>query len=195
MNRRVRAFVFNYLLRPPLLVAGSVVRLLYWSLYGWWGEKRYLARAQRMLTEEIVAEFSFLFDEHNAKVIPIEETNSRILAGWSFVTLSVEGLLLRFVPWRDTRQVHVASENMPGQWQDLSEVLDVIDPENSHDHSIVAFRDAARILRRDWLLVKAALSSERYPAVRKQLEQGHRVAMASAKMMENEINRRLYPDK
>jgi hypothetical protein len=195
VDRGVRAFIFNYVVRPPLLIIGSLVRVMYWSLYGWWGEKRYLAKAQKKLTEQIVAEFSFLFEEHNAKLIPNEAAGNRMLAGWSFVTLSVEGLLLRFIPWRDTRQVHIASEHHPRDWQDLSELLNVIDPNNSHNHSIVVFQDAARILKKDWNLVKEAFSPERYPAIKNQLEQEHRFAMAATRLVQNEINRRLYPDK
>jgi hypothetical protein len=194
VNRRTRAVIFNYGVRPPLLIIGGIVRSLYWLLYGWWGEKRYLAKAQKKLTEQIEREFSFLFDEHKAKIIPNERTGDRMLAGWSVVTLSVEGLLLRFVPWRDTRQVHIASEHLPIEWQDLSAILNAIDPDNSHNHSIIVFQDAARILRKDWNLIKEAFSPERYPSIKEQLRQEHRVAMGITRMVQNEVNRKLYPD-
>lgn len=141
MDRQTRAFAHNYLVRPPILVIGSFVRAVYWLLYGWWGEKLYLAKAQKSLTQEITSEFSFLFEAHKAKVIPNDGLETRMLAGWPFITISVEGLLLRFVPWRDTRQVHIASERLPREWQDLSRVLNIMDPENSNSHLIVTFQD------------------------------------------------------
>lgn len=53
---------------------------------------------------------------------------------------------------------------------------------------------AARLLSTNFALIKSAFSPDRYPEIKKQLEQEHRYAMAVTRLVQNDINRHLYPD-
>lgn len=193
MDRRVRGFI-GHLIMPPLAVIVFIVRGCYGLFYGWWGEKRYNAKQQEKLEQQILAEFSFLFHDRNGRVVP-NQIDNHMLTGWPVVTVSVDGLLVCFIKWRDERRVLIASERVPNDWHDLSKVLNVVEPDEARDHSFASFETAATVLNRGWALVKEAFSPEQYPEVKNQLQRDHRQAMAATRLMGREMNRRLYPDR
>jgi hypothetical protein len=110
------------------------------------------------------------------------------------VTVAAEGLLFRFVHWRDNRQLHVASERLPREWQELSKVLNVMESDNFSRYSAVSFEDSAHLLEHHLDLVMKAFSPDRYSDLKDQLEHAYRYDMAATRQLQNEINRKLYPD-
>jgi hypothetical protein len=194
VDQKTKRFIFNYIVRPPLLLVGSVVRPLYWLLYGWWGEKRFVAKQQERLTREVRSQFSFLFSNHNAKTIPNGDIGHLALLQCPVVTLAAEGLLFRFIHWRDERQLHIASERLPHEWQELSKVLNVMEPDKFSRYPAASFEDSAHLLEQHLDLVTKAFSSDRYTDVKDQLEHAYRHDMAATRQLQTEINRRLYPD-
>ena len=132
---------------PPLRVLGFVVggvfSLLYKPFY-----RRHVAERQEQLEDDVKERLSFLFGEHNARIT--QNTEARNLEGLdaSLVTVAVDGLLLRFIRWREVFQVHVASERAPNDWHELSSVLSVIDRgETIRTGAIRDFTDLSRSLR------------------------------------------------
>src|SRR5437773_7812954 len=110
MSRQVRRFIFEVVIKPPLTVIGAFVISIYWVLYGWWGEKRFMAKEQSKLVQEVQEQLSFLFGERNAQIVANKDTGHLSKLKSPIVTVAVDGLLFRFVHWRDNRQVYVASE-------------------------------------------------------------------------------------
>jgi hypothetical protein len=105
MSRQVRRFIFEVVIKPPLTVIGSVVISLYWVLYGWWGERRFTAKEQGKLVQEIQEQFWFLFGECNGRIVANKDTGHLSKLKSPIVTVAVDGLLFRFIHWRDDRQV------------------------------------------------------------------------------------------
>jgi hypothetical protein len=191
MSRQVRRFIFEVVIKPPLTVIGSVVISLYWVLYGWWGERRFTAKEQGKLVQEIQEQFWFLFGERNGQIVANKDTGHLSKLKSPIVTVAVDGLLFRFIHWRDDRQVHVASERLPSEWHELSAVLNVMEPDKVLRHSVVFFQDAARLLRDHFDLVKGAFSPDRYSQLKEQLEHAYRYEMGVTRQVQDEINRGL----
>src|SRR5262249_46560375 len=108
------------------------------------------------------------------------------------VTVAVEGLLLRFVHWRDNRQVHVASAAMPSEWHELSAFINSMEPDSVARHSIVFFQDAEQLLRSHLDLLKKGFSQDRYQGIKQQLEDQRGREMATTRQMQDRINSKLY---
>src|ERR1700756_1413485 len=130
-------------LTPPARAIGFVLGNVYSLLFGWY-DKRRRAENQNLLEQEVRDRMSFLA-ERKPRIVP--NTEARNLRGLnaSLVTIAVEGLLLRFIRWREVFQVHVASERMPNDWHELSLVLSLIDPaEKIQRGAIRDFTDLSR---------------------------------------------------
>lgn len=191
MGREFKEFLID-VLRPPALTIGFVIKGLYRLLIGWWYEPRVRTLQQNHLLQEVQEQFGFLFTTHTARIVSNDDIGQLAALDCPVVTVSAEGLLLRFIEHRGTRRVHVASERLPTEWHDLSSVLNAIEPDKVRRHSIVFFQDAARLLGGDWDLVRAAFSPERYPELREQLEHAYGREMAVTLEVQDEINRKLY---
>jgi hypothetical protein len=160
-----------------------------------WGEKRFMAKEQARLVQEIHNKFWFLFAQFGAEIIPNTDMGHLALLQCPIVTVAADGLLFRFVHWRDSRQVHIASERLPNEWQELSAVLNVVEPDEIRRHSILSFDDAAGLLRGHLDQLKEIFLPERYPEVKLHLDAANNYDRVISKQAETEINRRLYPDR
>lgn len=78
-----------------------------------------MAKEQSKLTQEFQERFWFLFGERGGQIVANKDTGQLSKLKSTVVTLAVDGLLFRFVHWRDNRQVHVASERLPDEWHEL----------------------------------------------------------------------------
>ncbi len=79
-----------------------------------------MAKEQSKLTQEVQERFWFLFGERGGQIVANKDTGQLSKLKSTVVTVAVDGLLFRFVHWRDNRQVHVASERLPDEWHELS---------------------------------------------------------------------------
>ncbi len=191
MGREFNKFLID-VLKPPALVIGFVVKGFYRLLIGWWYDKRVRVRQQNQLLQEVQEQFHFLFATHDAEIVANSDIGHLAALDCPIVTVSVEGLFVRFIEHRGTRQVHVASERLPKELQELSSVLNAMEPDKVRRHSVIFFQDAARLLERDWNLVKRAFSPDRYTELREQLEHAYGHEMAVTREVQDEINRKLY---
>ena len=193
MSREFRKWLIAFLAPPARaigFVVGGVFSLLYRPFY-----RRHVADRQEQLEDEVKYQLASLFRGHNARIIPNTEAQNLHGLDASFVTVAVDGLLLRFIRWRDVFQVHVASERLPNDWHELSEVLSVIDPaEIIRPGAIRDFTDFSRSLRPNLVRLIEAFSPERYPQLEKQLSEVRAFGHVVTRQWETEINRRLYPD-
>jgi hypothetical protein len=190
MRRETKQFIGNYVVAPPLRVIGFVVKTLYWVLGGWWFDKRFNAAQQKRLVQEVEKDFWILFAQHNGRIVANEHTEH--LGNWPIVTVAAEGLLFRFIRARDEQGVYVASEGAPSEWHDLGYVLSAVEPDTVARHSIVYFSDATKLLSSHWDSLKNGFSQERYPGIKRQLEEERRRGMAVSRQFMDELNRRLY---
>jgi len=150
-----------------------------------------MAKEQSKLTQEVQERFWFLFGERGGQIVANKDTGQLSKLKSTVVTVAVDGLLFRFVHWRDNRQVHVASERLPDEWHELSAILDVMEPDKVRRHSVIFFQDAIALLRDHMDRIKEAFSPDRYPQVKQQLEHAYRYEMAVTRQVQNEINRGL----
>jgi hypothetical protein len=180
---------------PPVRAVGFIVRILEWSLIGWWYEKRVRVRIQAELLKEVGEQFWFLFSERNARIVPnanLGHLESLVSSGWPVVTLATDEFLLRSFRWLDNYRVHVAPARLPSEWHELSAVLNAMEPDKVGRHSIVFLLDAARLLRQYLDVLEQAFSEQRYPKLKEQLEEFDRYDRVVTKQVETEINRSLY---
>jgi hypothetical protein len=179
---------------PPVRAIGFVVGGAFSLLYGPF-YRRHVADRQEQLEDEVKYQLVSLFRGHNARIIQNTEARNLHGLGASLVTVAVDGLLLRFIRWREVFQVHVASERLPNDWYELSEVLSVIDPiETIRPGAIGDFTDFTRSLGPNMVRLKEAFSPEQYPRLEKQMSEVRAFGRVVTRQWETEINRRLYPD-
>jgi hypothetical protein len=190
LNKTVLAIV-TPVFRAIGFVVGNVCSLIYEPFY-----RRRIAEKQKQLEHEVQEQLSFLFAEHRASTTSNTVAGNLVGLHPSLVTISIDGLLLRFIRWREEFQVHVASERAPNDWHELSLVLSIIDPiENSQRGAIRDLSDVSRLLRPNLGRLKDAYSQERYAQLEEQLSGVHAFDRVVTRQLETEINRRLYPDR
>jgi hypothetical protein len=190
VSKGSKSFLIEVVVRPVVIVIGFVVTGLYGILVGWWYGKFVRFRKREELGREIQNQMWFVFEERNGRVVENGDIGHLAALDCAIVTVAAEGLLLRFVQWRDNSQVHVSSERCGG-WHELAAVLNVMLPGEVARHSIVSFNHAGRLLRDHWNLLKKAFSEECYSDLTQQLEQEHGYEMVATRQLQNEINRRI----
>ncbi len=182
------------MVRLPFRAFGFVVGNLFSLLYGPFYRRRN-AEKKKQLEQEVQERLQFLFEEHNAHAIPNTEADNLEGLNASVVTIGVEGLLLRFIRWREEFQVHVASECSPKDWHELSLVLSLIAPaEKIQRGAIHDFSELSHLLRSNMDRLKEVFSQERYAQFKKQISEVNVFDRVVTRQWETEINRRLYPD-
>lgn len=191
MNRKLTKFLIE-VLTPPARIVGFGVNIMYWCLIGWWYEKRVRVALTTGLLKNVQDQFWFLFAQHRAFIVPNGDIGHLATLDCSVVTVSAEGLVLRFVSWRDDFQVHVAPAHLPGEWHELSSVLNAIQPENVQRRSITLLQDAAQLLRQNFDSIERALSVEEYPRTKVQIIEGDKYDRAVTRQFEVEVNRFLH---
>jgi len=148
------------------------------------------------LDQEIREKLSFLFSDHNARIMPMREIRSLEDIDWPTITLSIDGLLLRLLRWRGELQVYVTSEERPNDWVELSLLLSLIEaPMTIGRRSNYSMSDVAGWLRSNLASINVALSGDRYAELKERVTEVDSHDRVIARQWQTEINRRLYPDK
>ena len=183
------------ILGPPVRLLGYVVGLPFSPLIGWYN-KRWAKRERARLEKEIQRQLSFLFSDHHAHVLQILELGALIDTEWPTVTVTVEGLLLRFMRCLGELQVYVTPEQRPNDWVELTLLLSVMDVSPVvRRRSDYRMSQVAEWLRPNLDSVNAAFSGGLNAELKERLERVHDFDQVATKQWQTEINRRLYPDK
>ncbi len=183
-----------YELMRPIVLIGSVLSKVDSFLFGRY-HIRASRRSERRFADEIQLNLSFLFTEYNGKIVLDRTIKYPRPFDYASVIVATDGLCWRFFRGRGELRVWVAPETAPNDWEELSSVLDAIEPDTAQCHSIMFLKDAARLLRSHMDLLKKALSPNRYPELKERLAEMHKYERGVARQWETEINRRLYPDR
>ncbi len=159
-------------------------------------DKKLARRAISQLEQEIHQQLSFLFSSHSAQMMPIKEIGSLKDIGWPTITVSVGGLLLRFMRCLGELQVYVAPEQRPDDWVELSLLLSLIEvPRGVKRRPDYRMSEVAEWLRSSLDSIIAIYSDDRYSELKERLAEVQNYDRLVARQWETEINRRLYPDK
>jgi len=180
----------------PLRILGAIVPPTYKLLFGWL-ERRHALRSQERFSAEIRLSLPFLFTEANGKIIPNIGVPFPPAFDYAFVTMCLDGFLLRFARGRGELDVYVAPVFASDDWHDLSLILSVI--ENAASISRGCFRDLSdlnQILRPHWQEIRHFLSPERFDAIKSLLANEVYIPEKNrTREWEAEINWRLYGNK
>jgi hypothetical protein len=183
------------ILGPPVRMVAYLVGKIYSLLFGWY-DKKLARRAISQLEQEIHQQLSFLFSSHSAQMMPIEEIRSLKDIDWPTITVSVGGLLLRFLRWRGELQVYVTSQKRPNDWVELSLLLSLIEvPRGVKRRPDYRMSEVAEWLRASLDTIIAIYSDDRYSELKERLTEVDSYDRLVARQWQTEINRRLYPDK
>ncbi|MGA7907780.1 MAG: hypothetical protein WCA16_10270 [Candidatus Sulfotelmatobacter sp.] len=151
--------------RPATAVSRTrfVFSNLYKLLFGWL-DKRTSRKNQERFAEDIRAHLSFLFTDHEAKIIPNEGVPFPGSFDNAYVTVAVGTIRLRFFRGRGEFSVEVSSEFAPQDWEDFWLVADGIGPWSRPDArpSCYSLEDFDRALRVRLSRLQEALSKDRF---------------------------------
>jgi hypothetical protein len=128
MNPRVSRSILTYVVRPPILLLGLVLKPIE-PLLGLLDRtlaKRNEAKLRRGVTEAM----PFLFEKRRGRIVANEEVSSGSDCG--VVTVEVEGMFIRFSMWRGELGVYIGCIPQPRGLNELGFVLSVLDEHNAH---------------------------------------------------------------
>lgn len=182
-------------LTPPARAIGAVVRFVEWCFVGWWYEKRVRTKMQDELLQEIKDHFDFLFLQRNAHFVTSQDFGhfeDLVNSGWPLLTLETDKFRLRFFRWRDDYGILIAPRNSPHEWEEISNVLNAIAPEQVARHSLNSLYEAAKLLKQHLKTVENAISSEHHSQLKERMAQAEKYDRVVTRRFETEINRRIY---
>jgi hypothetical protein len=116
--KRVAVFV----LRPILLIFGPVIGGAYKLIFVWWVDERSDRKREENFKEDLQAKVPALFTKLDGKFVPNDRKYPRAF-DYVVVSVSVQGMVFRFVRGREDFRVDVAPETGPGEWREASEVV------------------------------------------------------------------------
>jgi len=156
-------------------------------------DKRSAQTRERQLADEIHENLPFIFETYNAEIVPNgEDISFPPPFDYAVITTAVGALLIRFIRGRGELEVQVALRNAPGNWHELSLVLNVIDiPQEVHRGATYSLPDVARFLKTYMHQIQEAFS-DKYPAVKQRLDEFYSRDRLIIRQWETEINRKLY---
>ena len=155
-NKRVVAVI-----RPPLIVIGSVAKAFYKLLFGWLDVQRARKR-QDEFAHEIQTELPFLFDEYGGKLVPIE--NGRIPLPFNYVvaTVNVGAFALGFARGRGELDVTIQANKAEGS-ANLPDLLDALkDPYDVRRKVVYSLADWALLLKPNMPSLQEMFSTGQY---------------------------------
>jgi hypothetical protein len=155
--------IVSAILRPSFIVLGFVFGNLYKLCFGWL-DKRIAKQNEQHFADEIRTNLSFLFTEHDARIIPNEGVPFPPSFDGAYVTLLVGTIRLRFCRGRGDFSVAVASNYAPNRWEDFRLVADGIgkwdqSETRSNYYKLETFD---RVLRPRLAQLQETLSKERF---------------------------------
>lgn len=111
------------IIRPPVLVIGFVLKILYAGLLGWWLDRLLSRIGDKRLAEEVKQNVPLLFDEKvGGRILPCETRLPRSF-NLAVATISTPDFLIQFTRARGELSVRLASTKPPHTWEDLCVVL------------------------------------------------------------------------
>src|ERR1700694_474890 len=114
-------FFILYLIRPVLLVLGAVISSVYKVLFAGWLDGWMSKGLQRCLEQDIRKEYSWLFEEYDARIVPMKP-HKQVL-DCANVTIAVGDLMFQFTRGLYDFHVSVAPAHAPHDWYDLGEAI------------------------------------------------------------------------
>jgi hypothetical protein len=115
-----RAAVF--VLRPTLLMFGLVLAGAYKLIFGWWLDERSHRKRYENFRKELQVKVPALFTKLDGKFVPNDRKYPRAF-DYVVVSVSVQGMVFRYIRGREDFTVAVALETGPGGWREASEVV------------------------------------------------------------------------
>jgi thiosulfate reductase cytochrome b subunit len=119
--RQLFRFFILYLIRPVLLLCGALISSVYNVLFAWWLNPWTFKRRQARFEHEIQTEYSWLFDEYDARIMPMK--HYRRAFDYVMATVALGDLLLRFVRGNAEFRVDIAPAHAPNDWHDFAEAI------------------------------------------------------------------------
>jgi hypothetical protein len=155
-----------------VLVIGFIATRTFGLFFGYWAGLYLRRKRRRELTQEIQTELYLLLE--NGKIVENGELGHLAMIKPTVVTVASEGLLFRFIRWRNNFQLHVSSERLPGEWHELAEIINYMLPDEVTRQSIHSIQDVRRLLYDHLDLVKKAFSVDNYGDMKKKLDDQYR---------------------
>jgi hypothetical protein len=166
MRKQNRQLVDD-LIRPPVLLVGFVVKMIYRAIFGWWLDPWLQRKSNRALMEEVRANLPFLFP--NGSVV--EPPQIRVLPfDYASVEIGWENLLFSFTRGREETSVVVAPRDAPSMSYELGPVIAALDDSRYSDRYVIHdLHDAANLLQPHLQALNAAFSERDFPTIKHKL--------------------------
>jgi len=192
MKRKLSARIFLTgleLMKPILVPIFWALGKAYNVLFGP-SDLRSSHSSEEQLRQKIRENLSFLFDEYGARIESDQTLPHPRPFDYAVVITSIQGLAFRFIRGRGEFTVQVSPTRIPLVWEDLTLVLNIIDPAfQQRDFS--SFADAAVALKGHIASLREAFSAGE-SELQRRLSDAHIHERVVIRQRENEINRRLY---
>jgi len=155
------------LIRPPILLVGFLVNMIYRTFFGWWLDPWLQRKANQSLSEDLRANLPFLFSKGSV----VEHPRVRVLPfDYASVEIGWENLLFSFTRGREDTNVVVAPCHAPNVSYELGLVIAAIeDRRYSDSYAINDLRDAANLLQPHLQALNAAFSERDFPTIKEKL--------------------------
>lgn len=182
--------VLIFLLRPPFLLIGAIIKGIYFLFFGWWLDPKVHRQNHSALVRDVCTYLEFVFTDYGAKFRPNLREPPRLF-DFAQVTLSVGDLVFQIFRGRGEVNLTVASSRNPTEFHEFSTVLSAMDvgvKRQGFGHLL----DIEKVLKPHMQDLATAFSAEHYPKIRSGLADTYARDRIITKQWETEINRRLY---
>jgi len=194
VDKRARRKIVNtliiFVVRPPLVLIGVVVKAIYYLFFGWWLDPKLTKRDHDQFLSDIHKWLGFLFSDYGATVIP-NDKEPPLLFDFALVTLAVGDLIFRIFRDRGSFTLRVASSKSPNEFHEFSTLLSAMDS-GIKRQGFSHLMDIERILKPHMKELMDAFTEQRYPQIKDELLGIYARDRVITKQWETEINRRLY---
>jgi len=190
MNRDLKRWMLNYVIRPPLLLVGFA--LSPFSSLLRWIDRHLAMNHQAELERDIHYALPFLFDENDGHQVPNEGAPFPPSFDYAFVTIAVGSLLIRFCRGRGELDVHLSSRAALSDWHELRLLLSLIEKSDNPQRSgMVDLWQASRLLQPQIGRLKLGLGENPDLELRQRLSEVYSNDRIAIRQAEWEINKRL----
>lgn len=184
-------FALKYIVAPPLVFAGKLLSVVFGPAST--ALDRYFARREaERLEQDVRNELSFLFNEHQGRIVPTPNVSFPPGFDYAFVTVEAGNVRIRFCRGRGELDVGVGAKRKPLDIYDLRLVLSLLDDAEEPDRgSIVDLRHASRLLRDGLSRLEGALGGNEDEVLLQRLAEVAASDRIAIKEAEWEINKGL----
>jgi len=192
MNREAGSWLIAAV-RLPLIILRFVFGPVFSLLFGW-VDMRLASKHEKQLVQDVKDALPFLFAEQKGRLVPNEAIPCPPAFDYAFVTVALDGLLLRFSRGRGELAVSAAPVFAPSDWHELPLVLSAITGQGEIERA--QYRDLWDVSRALQPHIKALtefFSLKQFDTLKRRLDDEvysrDRVAIRE---WQAEINRKLY---